>query len=158
MFQIKFRKSGGLDWETAVGRDKGGEKRGAGSCRPWNPFKESCYIKGEPPKGFKLQSFGRLKGESSTIQMYSATQLTRPSKTACHLLNIDNPQVGIINVFVREEATEISRVFVPHKKSHTSDKGQCEGLKPKKRRKRSKERGDRSGPVCPDGTKDTIRF
>lgn len=69
--------------ESRVGRDKVREIRGTGSCRPWDSFKESMLHQeqGGPPKGFKLQSLGRIRGKSSTTGMYSTTQFTRPSKT-----------------------------------------------------------------------------
>lgn len=56
-----------------------------------SPLKSLLYIKSErePPKGFKLQSFGRIRGGSNAIRMYTVSQFTGSSKMI-HLLNPTN--------------------------------------------------------------------
>lgn len=131
-----------------------------------SPLKSLLYIKSErePPKGFKLQSFGRIRRGSNAIWMYTVSHLLGLQKWSISLILPINPQVGIVNTSVRKKQPRglLDWEFCVRSRTalQASCKGQSQDLKAKKKKKKEEERkkgvkkGDRQGTnVCPDWQK-----
>lgn len=145
--------------ESRVGRDKVREIRDTGSCRPWNPFKESVLHQeqvGSHQRVLNSKVWAEYEARAAPWEctvLPSLPGLLRQDSISL-VLTVGGPPGRY-----KEEVTEAPRAFVLHTKSHTS-REQRQGLKLKKKRRNREVKKGPTGrePVWQGSVKDSIIF